>query len=251
MLTPAEHIKLEELCHLHSTCVRDERAAACPATETEKLLRQSRADSMVHDSADLWFTGLPVFAHLSRLMMPRPSLLLVAVGVMFVVAVDISREHHEALCCSLWVETIRRRRREAEESTEEGDGKCCGSLHISLPKMLNLLRREVLVPAVPICTVLAIISSQTSFNIILNGFVSVVILQMDSQVCLLSLLSAPVTPKTLSLLSLYPPSLFHCTTVSTYPHTPKGFLHPVHGAPVSCDEGGLSSCFGARGRKSS
>merc|ERR1712032_1054897 len=38
------------------------------------------------------------------------------------------------------------------------------------------------VPALPICTVMAVFSANTTFNIILNGFVSVVILQMDSQV---------------------------------------------------------------------
>ena len=116
--------------------------------------------------------------HRSKFYLPRPDMFLVTVAVLFVVATEIASEHHGALLCLLWIDIISRRQRGGK-----GGARCCGPRQITLPWILNLLRREVLVPAVPICTMMAVFSAQTTFNIILNGFVSVVILQMDSQVC--------------------------------------------------------------------
>merc|ERR1719201_3083160 len=176
-ITPAQYLQLEALCYLHSTCVRGKTAADCPATDGEKLRRQSRENSRSRDAANLWSTGVTYYTHTSKYGLPRPDLFLVAVAVLFVVATEISSEHHGALLCLLWIDIISRRQRAAKGA------RCCGgSRAITLSWILNLLRREVLVPIVPFCTMLAVLSAQTTFNIVLNGFVSVVTLQMDTQI---------------------------------------------------------------------
>ena len=82
--------------------------------------------------------------------MPRPDLFLVGLAVMFLVAAELAFEHSEVMRCLMWIDIIERRR---GEGGGEGAARCCGLRPITLSKILNLLRRELLLPLVPSCTV--------------------------------------------------------------------------------------------------
>ena len=187
-LTPNQRLRLRALCHLHKRCVREHPDFQCAPTPDEARARRVREKAGEMDARTWKNLPISVASHLFK--WTNMSQFISAIFIFYLVACDIARTCHMCSQNMLFLDIASKQRRAHSASVRPlhdvaGGGpesirwqKCRRLMCGGAARLLqHILRNVIVLFAIP-GTSVAVHAVSTPLNVIFNGTVMLIILQV-------------------------------------------------------------------------